>query len=229
MNQFSPDSPAIGRISKQKSWIVQRLNKPRGYINPYTDTIRDMENKSAQEIVKEVFTPDYMGAAEYEFGRLPESMARMFDNADKLSLNLFELSIIKSEFPDLKLDPDKSVQDLLNDLPGEKKKNIFIVCYENNLGTIKDHILKHYHQGYINWQWMNYLGTKKMAKANGIEYEESAKRDYGSFYLRVHKHWRDNDLQGWYDVENDFAWFINKKMAHLFFKLFDGERFKGWD
>ena len=82
-----------------------------------------MENKSAQEIVKEVFTPDYMGAAEYEFGRLPESMARMFDNADKLSLNLFELSIIKSEFPDLKLDPDKSVQDLLNDLPGEKKKN----------------------------------------------------------------------------------------------------------
>lgn len=213
------------KITIKRSWIVQRLNRPRGYVNPYTDTIRDMENKSAAKIVSQVFSPDYMGAAEYEMGRLPESMHRMFENRAHLSLNLFEMECFQTEIE--KLDPKSSVQDALN--LTEPKREIYIVCDPDYLDEIKQIILKHYHQGYINWQWMNYSGTQDKAKKDGIEYEELSKRDYGSFYLRLHTIWRTEELLGWYDLENDFAWFINQEMAHLFYNLFNGERFKGWD
>ena len=61
-------------------WKVQRLEAPSGgsFINPFGNTITEIESKEAQEAVDKVFNPEYMGAAEYEWGDLPKRLAKLW-------------------------------------------------------------------------------------------------------------------------------------------------------
>ena len=55
----------------------------------------------------------------------------------------------------------------------------------------------------------------------GMNGEEVAKNDYGSFYKRVNGEWHSEELMGWYDLRNDFAWFLELEDAEKFKSLFD--------
>ena len=46
------------------TWLIQRLNKPKGYKNPWGD----VNNEVTDVNIAKVIDPQYMGAAEYEFG-----------------------------------------------------------------------------------------------------------------------------------------------------------------
>ena len=75
----------------ERTWLVQRLKKPTGN-NPFAfggGLKYGGLTKEAMDIVSKVFSFDYMGCAEYEFGAVQEGMAKIFDNKDKLVSNSF--------------------------------------------------------------------------------------------------------------------------------------------
>ena len=59
---------------KKDVWLMQRLKKPTGYVNPYGDVNREVKERSIAEVV----SPDYMGAAEYEWGAYGKCIDTMY-------------------------------------------------------------------------------------------------------------------------------------------------------
>ena len=59
--------------------------------------------------------------------------------------------------------------------------------------------------------------------SKGMSGKEVAKNDYGSFYKQVKGEWHNKELIGWFDLQNDFAWFLDKKTANGFLNLFTAE------
>lgn len=61
----------------KNTYLIQRLEKPYGHINPFSfggGYVNGGMSKEASEILKNIMSFDYMGAAEYEFGSLPKSL-----------------------------------------------------------------------------------------------------------------------------------------------------------
>ena len=55
------------------TWLIQRLNKPKGYKNPWGDINNEVKDVDISDIID----PDYMGAAEYEWGIYNECIETM--------------------------------------------------------------------------------------------------------------------------------------------------------
>lgn len=53
-------------------YLIQRLKAPHGGINPFCDI-----NRSLQEAAKDLFSFDYMGAAEFEWGAVPTALREL--------------------------------------------------------------------------------------------------------------------------------------------------------
>ena len=185
MTNFKTDKNHIGRIDNGRSWIVQRLLKPKNDTpNPYTSTLYDFSNEDTIKAINDVFKIDYMGAFEYESGALPKSMARMYD----IGILLFK-PYITDEF------------------------KIWMVCSmdasEMTIGEMKTR-----EKRICQFIWDAY--------ENGI-IDEVAKNDNGSFYKVINGQWYNDNLCGWYDLQNDFAYFTDEKMARGFYRLFTDE------
>jgi len=60
--------------------LVQRYSSGTGSINPYGDMNKQINNDIAQKLVSELVSPDYMGAAEYEWGAYPKCLEKMFEH-----------------------------------------------------------------------------------------------------------------------------------------------------
>ena len=58
---------------KLNNWLVARLSKPVGYVNPFGAC-----SPEAQTELKDVVSFDYMGAAEYEYGAIPKCLSNMW-------------------------------------------------------------------------------------------------------------------------------------------------------
>jgi hypothetical protein len=55
------------------NWLVARLSKPVGHINPFG-------SYTPQTELNEIVKFDYMGAAEYEYGAIPKCLAKLWDS-----------------------------------------------------------------------------------------------------------------------------------------------------
>lgn len=92
----------------KRSWLVQRLNKPHrmGMFkdNPFAFG-GGMKNgglsDEAMGLIRGIFSFDYMGAAEFEFGAVPEALNRLAKASDRDDLVAFEFTI-----PLSKVEPD---------------------------------------------------------------------------------------------------------------------------
>jgi len=74
----------ISEVPFETPYLVQRLKKPTGHVNPFSfgGGLRNGGiNEDAMNILKQIFSFDYMGSAEFEFGAIPEA----FNNLAKLS------------------------------------------------------------------------------------------------------------------------------------------------
>ena len=58
---------------------MQRLKRSAGFINPWGNTALDIKNKDVAKLFMSIVDPSYMGAAEYEWGALPECLSKMWD------------------------------------------------------------------------------------------------------------------------------------------------------
>jgi len=62
------------------TWLVQRYSPGTGFINLYGDMNQQIGNEVAQKLISDLVSPDYMGAAEYEWGAYPECLAKMYEH-----------------------------------------------------------------------------------------------------------------------------------------------------
>lgn len=80
-------------------WLIQRLKKPFGdgrdlgaRIFAFGCGLRDGGlSKEAMNILQEIFTFDYMGSAEFEFGAVPDALRSMVTSIADLSTSSFEI------------------------------------------------------------------------------------------------------------------------------------------
>lgn len=68
----------------EKSRLIQRLKEPVGYDNPFVfggGLKSGGIGKENMDILMQVFSFDYMGAAEFEFGAVPKAFDKVIENA----------------------------------------------------------------------------------------------------------------------------------------------------
>ena len=76
-----------------RSWLIQRLNKPYKVENNMTKLANAFSfggglvngglSEEAMKLLSPLFTFDYMGSAEFEFGAVPETLSKIFENRSK--------------------------------------------------------------------------------------------------------------------------------------------------
>ena len=81
------------------SWIVQQLLLPVGFHNPFGNILGTLNNVG-RDIFSKIFDPKYMGAAEFEWGALPDSLGRMINFNDLIIQTLPIIDNIDFSFQD---------------------------------------------------------------------------------------------------------------------------------
>lgn len=88
----------------ERSWLVQRLHKP-----PRTTSVLGVDNPfafgggykngglsdEAMGLLRGIFSFDYMGAAEFEFGAVPEALQAIAKSAKRLTAFSFPITLAK--------------------------------------------------------------------------------------------------------------------------------------
>lgn len=72
------------RETMVKPWLIQRLRKPNNIINPFSfggGLENGGLNKDAANILKRIFTFDYMGSSEFEWGAVPAALQFLAEQA----------------------------------------------------------------------------------------------------------------------------------------------------
>jgi hypothetical protein len=68
---------------KRNPYYIQRLNKPQGTINPFSfggGLVNGGLSPDAMNILKSVFSFDYMGSAEFEWGAVPTALKALVNS-----------------------------------------------------------------------------------------------------------------------------------------------------
>ena len=165
------------------NWIVQRLSKPKGYVNPY-----GAADIKSQDVLKDVIDVQYMGAAEYEWGALPECLKVMWD------------------------EPLRITETRIN------KQSIWIVHPEAmKVQKHYDESPVRSFQEYITAVVKVYKAAQPLTddESMTIERKEVSKADFGSFYKAMVG--EDDRTTGWLNIRHFFAWFIDEEMATEFY------------
>lgn len=95
-------------MTLSRTWLVQRLNKPLqsygvlGPDNPFAfggGLMNGGLSAEAMSLLRPIFSFDYMGAAEFEFGAVPEALNRIAEraHAGTLAAHTFEISLSEVE------------------------------------------------------------------------------------------------------------------------------------
>ena len=184
---------------KSKMWLVQRVQMPKGYINPFGVADGDIQDQ-----FKDIFDVEYMGAAEYEFGELKRWMRNMIDNAFNLKVYSHYLRL-----------RDIGNYNLANIDNTEILCEIYIIA--NHAGPDG----RDSHDAF----YKAFTGISHILNTSwGQDKEEVCKSDRGSFYNNVIANKKGNldypynKTIGWLPIKSDFAWFTDRKVANDFTK-----------
>ena len=62
----------------ERTYLIQRLDQPAGFSNPFSFGVGGSGlSKDAEDLVAKVWSWDYMGSAEFEFGAAQKSLAKI--------------------------------------------------------------------------------------------------------------------------------------------------------
>lgn len=158
----------------RRSYLVQRLNAPRSMDNPFSFG-GGMRNgglsDEAMDLLRGIFSFDYMGAAEFEFGAVPKALNNIVSQAD--SLRAFEV----------------------------KTPSGVVLAVAPQ-------------------QWETEVGKRIRSWATGKEDgKESTRLSRALDPQGEH----DSRTQGWLELDNGFAFFVNREMWAKFCALFGVE------
>lgn len=120
----------------KNSYLIQRLLKPYQVKNRFTELgnmfsfggglVRGGLSKEAWELLHTICRFDYMGAAEFEFGAVPEALSTLVSYGVNLTAFSFP---VKFKYRDWKKQKD---------ITGEK--SVYVICNSNDVEEIKSRI-----------------------------------------------------------------------------------------
>ena len=209
-----------------RPWLIQRLSKGRGYKNPWGDVNNGVSLKGIEQIIR----PDYMGAAEFEWGKYSETLEKMVEAKFKGDLYLKKVPIkiwqLCNESDDGNVISKTNVGIWVSVIywcsTGKDKKTKYTMpCPKTTLDDITARIQEVADRSNENpaFKWW---GSS-----------ETSKNDYGSFNQALNYKY-ENDIDGplfndklatgWLDVDTEdhcgLMWFVDDDFAIKVMKYF---------
>jgi hypothetical protein len=129
----------------ERTYLIQRLEKPKGFVNPFSfgATGNGCLSKEALNLLKNIWSFDYMGNAEFEFGAVPKAL-------QKIAGYCAEKKACTSKI--------------------ELKKDVYYICEKKNKSEVISVIKNLAEDEYRNFHLKSYCGLKK--NLDGDEYAQ---------------------------------------------------------
>jgi hypothetical protein len=122
------------RQEMQRSWLVQRLGAPRGFDNPFSfgGGLRNGGlSDDAMTLLRSIFSFEYMGAAEFEFGAVPEALSKLAKHAEHLTASSMSIPLAQVAKP---------WSDRTKTIPSDDAE-VYTLCHRADLETAHLRIL----------------------------------------------------------------------------------------
>lgn len=195
----------------RRTWLIQRLEKPRTFMpqlldNPFSfggGLMNGGLSAEAMKLLRPIFSFDYMGAAEYEFGAVPKAFQKILDFAthDQLTAWTFEIPI-RDVLVDWRLD-DAVKNKTASLLPTNDVATIYVLSPAEWRDTITDRVTKY-----------ATVRSHELEPADRIRDWTHLERT-----LRPYNEW-DGDIRGWLELDNGYLFFTDHEMADATASLF---------
>lgn len=186
---------------KNDTYLIQRLDRPAGHLlggvfkdNPFSfggGLKNGGLSDEAMDLLRDVFSFDYMGAAEYEFGAVPKAIQRVAENAADYTAFSFIIPLKNVA---------KNWRDTRTTEP-EDDGEVFVICAESDVTEVKKLILD--------------LAAEKHDVRNVRDATFLARA------LRPPEDERwGTTVCGWLELDNGFFFFTDREMWEKTAKLF---------
>jgi len=188
----------------KSSYLVQRLKKPFTSENKLTalsnafsfggGLVNGGIPEDGMKLLKNIFRFDYMGAAEFEFGAVPEALSRMGQKFE----DLIGFTLMTPFLYETWSKERKKMKGI---------KPVYVICLKEDRLDVCKHILK--------WAQSNYpkgIDTKGTVNLNASLAAEDLLKE-GAEYTE--------DTVGWLELDNGYFFFKDKEMYEKTCELFD--------
>jgi hypothetical protein len=121
-------------MTMERSYLVQRLSKPRAVDSPFAfggGYKNGGLSDNAMDIIRTIWSFDYMGAAEFEFGAVPKALQRMAENAHNLRADTLEIPLNEVE---------ADFRDKRGSLASDATSAVYIIAHKDHMDEVKDRI-----------------------------------------------------------------------------------------
>lgn len=182
-----------------RSWLVQRLTKPRGGVlgladNPFSfggGYKNGGLSDEAMGLLRGIFSFDYMGAAEFEFGAVPKALQALARDGDQLTAGSFE--ILLSQVAPHWRNKDRPERGAM--------ATVYTLCRTGHAAEVEERI-----RG-----WAKDGVTSRLKEGTRL-----------SDALRPTEEWHA-DKCGWLELDNGFFFFTDREMWEQTCRLFGVE------
>lgn len=193
------------------TWLIQRLQKPIVIKNEKMEVLQGFSEclsfggglrnggltKEAMNLLRPIFSFDYMGSSEFEWGVVPQSLSSIVKNIDKYIS--FTMSV---EMENVKENIWRKYAKKGEKIPEKQTgiKDIYILCIKEDKEEVKK-IIRDLAMDKIN------LKERCMLDTSLDPITDSDKRNCG-----------------WLELDNNFMFFIDQDMFEKTVKLFTGKQ-----
>lgn len=174
------------------SWLIQRLQKPHSWEiggrqvdNPFAFGARGPSgglSTEAMTLLRPIFSFDYMGAAEFEFGAVPKALAGIFDQAADYHAFAFSWPLAEVQ---------KSWRDKSTAVP-DGDATVYVICHKTWDDEVKARI-----RGWASSSNDRHFRLMELTMLAGA--------------LRPHDEW-DSGRCGWLELDNGVFFFTDREM-----------------
>ena len=196
----------------QETFLIQRLRKP--HANPDSVTARlggasafggGLVNgglsKEALRVLRGIFSFDYMGSSEFEWGAVPKALNKIASNFDEY--DNFPISM-NMDTGRIRLNPARKYAECHTPEP-TGLRFIYVICHQDNVEEVE--------------KFIQLLTTDDKAMGPDSEYprlKEPTLLEYSVDPLTDY----DGEVQGWLELDNGFMFFLDARMYADTVKLF---------
>lgn len=207
MRASSRPDPALTGPLEHSSWLIQRLDAPHPprmvdglpVDNPFAfggGFKNGGLSNEAMGLLRGIFSFDYMGAAEFEFGAVPEALRAIAFVSEKSALAAFSFDLRPSDV-DKGWDWTKGQPHILN------RPTVYVLCRKGTEAEVEQRI-----RAFA-------LDEGKVRIKESTRLSEAMRADaVRSPYLRV---------LGWLEIDNGFFFFVDREMWSSTARLFGVE------
>lgn len=135
----------------ERTYLVQRLLKPKEAINPFSfggGLKNGGLSNDALNLIGKIWSFDYMGSAEFEFGAVPKTLSKILEYSNKNATN-GEIKLIKPIFYLCEKNMKKNVEERIKQIAKEK------IAYLKEPTFLKESLMGKNFYDYAGWLELN--------------------------------------------------------------------------